>query len=73
MARKSLNQPRRLYTRKGATIVLFDNRYFVAPSRSAVKPTDLVTCAKVPSDGGRARVQVAFGEGVSEVWRSHKL
>ena len=78
MARKSASQPRRLYVRKGNTIVLFGSRFYAAPKKgSAIVATGLVTCVPLPSDGGRARIQVvqtgADGVAMSpEVWRSHK-
>lgn len=73
MSRKSPTQPRRLYVRKGETFVLFSGRYFAAPHNgSSITPDAPVVCAPLPSDGGRARIQVAQGES-TEVWRSFKL
>ncbi|NBT35941.1 MAG: hypothetical protein EBT03_10480 [Betaproteobacteria bacterium] len=73
MPRKSATEPRRLYNRNGSTFVLFEGRYYAAPVTSAVAATGQpVVCAKLPSDGGRSRIEAAVGE-TKEVWRSFKL
>lgn len=77
MSMKSTDSPRRVYTRKGACIVCFEGRYYGTSSDSAVRDNVTVTCEKLPSDGGRARIQVTqrrpHAKTVVEVWRSFTL
>ena len=71
---KPSNSPRRLYARSGQAFVNFDGRFYGAPSDSAIDTRFEVTCVKLESDGGRARVQVTqrrpHTKTVTEVWRT---
>lgn len=76
MSMKSLTSPRRLYTRAGSTVVLFDGRFYASPS-SEMSLELPVTIEKMKSDGGRSRIQVTQKrkgqESIVETWRSVKL
>lgn len=77
MSMKNATSPRRVYTRKDATIVLFAGRMYSAKSTATKVVSVLpVTCNKLPSDGGRARIeviqQVSDELTVREVWRTLK-
>ena len=77
MSMKSTNSPRRVYNRKDVTIVLFAGRMYSAKVKaSKVVPAIPVVCTKLPSDGGRARIEVTqkLSEELTvvEVWRTLK-
>ena len=74
MSMKTSETPRRIYTRNGVTHVLFEGRTFGAPAESVLSLEHPVTCEKLPSDGGRARVEVTQRRGgrpsLTETWRT---
>lgn len=79
MSMKTATSPRRVYARKDAAIVLFAGRMYSAKSSTTkVTVESPVICTKLPSDGGRARIEVtqvaADGETKTvEVWRTLKV
>lgn len=73
MARKSETDPRRIYARKGATVVCFAGTYFGTRSESDIR-TDHP--AKVEGAGeGKVKVsqRVGHGKRVTETWGRVKL
>lgn len=72
---KSSSTPRQVYTRNAVTCICFEGRTFGPTGSTAVLTDFTVSVEKLPSDGGRARVQVTqFIKGknvtVKETWRS---
>ena len=73
---KSLSAPRRLYTRNGVTHICLSGKYFAPElgSESKLSLEHTVTCEAMPSDGGRARIEVTQArrgvKTVTEIWRS---
>lgn len=71
---KTASAPRRIYVRNDIVHVCFEGRTFGPPSECAIDIDLPVVLAKLPSDGGRARVQVSQKrKGLApmvEVWRS---
>lgn len=77
MSMKNATSPRRVYTRKDVTIVLFAGRMYSAKVATTKVVSVLpVTCVKLPSDGGRARIEITQHVRddltVREVWRTLK-
>ena len=74
MSMKTSTTPRRIYTRNAVTHVLFEGRTFGAPADSELSLDYTVTCESMPSDGGRARVQVTQKrkgqKTLVEAWRT---
>lgn len=74
---KTSTAPRRIYTRNGITHICFEGKTFTAPKGTEFDLNHPVTCEKVKSDGGRARLEVTqVRTGVApkvEVWRSVKV
>jgi hypothetical protein len=69
--RKTADAPRRLYISSDETVfVRFNARLYAAPTTSDIDPSEMVTCKALPSNGGRARIEVRTEDGVVEVWRS---
>jgi len=71
---KTASAPRRIYSRNNVTHVCFEGRTF-GPGAESELTLDLpVTCEKLESDGGRARVQVSQRrpgqKTLVESWRS---
>lgn len=66
--------PRRLYSRNGKAFVNFAGKFYGAPSDSALDLDFPVTCVKLDSDGGRARIEVSqrkpHSKTLTETWRS---
>lgn len=71
---KPSNSPRRLYSRNGKAFVNFSGKFYGAPSDSALSLDYEVVCVKLPSDGGRARIEVTqrrpHAKTLTEMWRS---
>ena len=77
MSMKTAQTPRRIYNRNGVTHACFEGRTFGPVGESALSLELPVTCEKVKSDGGRARVEVSQrrpGQAtLVEVWRSVRV
>jgi hypothetical protein len=71
---KTSTSPRRLYVRNAIVHLCFDGRYFGATAATEMNMKLPVTCVKLPSDGGRSRVEVTQKRPgqttLVEVWRS---
>jgi hypothetical protein len=73
MGMKSSDAPRRLYVIGGRVHALLGGKLFAPTNSSKFTATSLVILTPLPSDGGRARVQVQTQWGSTvEVWRSVK-
>lgn len=74
MSMKTASSPRRIYSRNDVVHVCFDGRTYGAPAGSALNLDFPVTCEKLPSDGGKARVAVtqkrSHQKTLVESWRS---
>lgn len=71
---KTTESPRSLYRRNGVIHTCFGGKYYGPTGESLVKLDLPVTCSKLESDGGRARVEVTQRQpgraNVVETWRS---
>lgn len=71
---KTPSAPRRIYVRNAVTHVCFDGRTFAPTGESTLSLDYPVTCEKLESDGGRARVAVTQKrkgqKTLVETWRS---
>lgn len=71
---KTASAPRRIYTRNSVVHVCFNGKYFGLTGETGLSLDHPVTLEPMPSDGGRARVQVVQKRKghptLVEVWRS---
>jgi hypothetical protein len=74
MSMKTPSSPRNVYTRNDVTHVCFDGRTFGPTDESGISLDLPVTCEKLESDGGRARISVVqkrpHAKTITETWRS---
>ena len=74
MSMKTLSAPRRIYSRNDVTHVCFEGRTYGTAAVSELSLDLPVTCEKLKSDGGRARIMVTQprkdGPALTETWRS---
>lgn len=74
---KTSTSPRRIYARNGITHICYEGRNYAPMGETEFDLDHSVTCEKVKSDGGRARVAVTqVRQGVvakTETWRSVKV
>lgn len=74
MTMRSINDPRRLYSRSGSLIVCLGGVYYGPPQ---TKPTVLtadkeVTCEQLEKSGGKLRIKVTQGK-TSENWLQKEI
>lgn len=77
MSMKSASSPRRIYTRNDVTHVCFEGRTYGAPATTEITVDFPVTCVKLESDGGKARIEVTqkrpHAKTLVETWRTIRV